>query len=288
MELLQLKYFLAAAGFEHMTKAAESLHIAQPALSQAIRRLEKELDTTLFVRQGRGIRLTEQGKLLADRLQPLMQSLDELPGLLQEEQAAAARTIRVSILSASELVTKLIIRYKELHPDVIFQLSQNPDADDWDVRISTVTPLRQPEDSHTVLQEEIFLAVPVDSPFASSDSVRLQDVRRASFISLEKSKPFSVLTAGYCMSCGFSPQIVFESDSPATVRNLIGAGLGVAFWPAYSWGPQKSPKVRLLHIAEPVCTRQIYVARRIEKPSSGLKDDFYQFVSSYFLDLQTI
>ena len=58
MELLQLKYFLAVAESEHMTNTAKQLHIAQPALSQSIHRLEQELGVSLFERAGRGIRLS--------------------------------------------------------------------------------------------------------------------------------------------------------------------------------------------------------------------------------------
>lgn len=61
MELFQLRYFLAVAQFEHVTKAAESLHVAQPAVSQAIRHLEEELDVTLFDRENHHISLNSSG-----------------------------------------------------------------------------------------------------------------------------------------------------------------------------------------------------------------------------------
>ena len=64
MELLQLRYFLVAAQYQHMTKAAEHLQIAQPALSQAIHRLEAELGVPLFERKNRSIELNEEGKFL--------------------------------------------------------------------------------------------------------------------------------------------------------------------------------------------------------------------------------
>ena len=79
MELLQLRYFLAAAKYQHMTKAAEHLQIAQPALSQAIHRLETELGVSLFIRRNRGIELNEAGLLLQQRLLPLIESLDRIP-----------------------------------------------------------------------------------------------------------------------------------------------------------------------------------------------------------------
>ena len=84
MELQQLQYFLVAAKYEHITKAANSLHIAQPALSQSIKRLEAELGVKLFDRKKGGITLSASGKLLVEELKPIMKSLDNLPKKLSE------------------------------------------------------------------------------------------------------------------------------------------------------------------------------------------------------------
>ena len=74
-----MKYFLEVAASQHVTRSAEKLHIAQPALTQAIHRLEKELDVPLFVSRGRNIVLTEYGKFLQKKLTPLLEELDEIP-----------------------------------------------------------------------------------------------------------------------------------------------------------------------------------------------------------------
>lgn len=84
MELLQLKYFSAAAAQEHITKAAEQLHIAQPALTQSIRRLEEELGVRLFNRSGRNIVLNEAGKLFLKRIAPILAELDRIPEEIRE------------------------------------------------------------------------------------------------------------------------------------------------------------------------------------------------------------
>ena len=78
MELLQFRYFLEAARYENLTRAADELHIAQPALSQSIMRLENELGVKLFDRRNHHVYLNDQGKLLRKRLIPLMESIDSL------------------------------------------------------------------------------------------------------------------------------------------------------------------------------------------------------------------
>ena len=74
MELLQLEYFYAVAKTQHVTHTAEQLHIAQPALTQSIHRLEKELGVPLFHRNGRNIALTEYGVYLRDALKPILEN----------------------------------------------------------------------------------------------------------------------------------------------------------------------------------------------------------------------
>ncbi|SEM54818.1 regulatory helix-turn-helix protein, lysR family [Paenibacillus sp. OV219] len=77
MELLQLKYFQTVARLEHMTKAAEELNIAQPSLSQTIARLEEDIGVALFDRKGRAIRLNRFGQVFLERVEHILQSIDE-------------------------------------------------------------------------------------------------------------------------------------------------------------------------------------------------------------------
>ena len=83
MELMQIRYFLEAASTKHMTNSAKNLHITQPALTQAIRRLENDLGVPLFTAKGRNIVLTEYGKYLQKKLEPLMAQIDDIPEQLR-------------------------------------------------------------------------------------------------------------------------------------------------------------------------------------------------------------
>ena len=137
MELLQLRYFLTAAEYQHITKAAEHLQIAQPALSQAIHRLEAELGVPLFERKSRSIELNDAGRFLQKRLIPIISSLDQLAAELQMGREQAIHTIRLRLLSASALITNRIIAFRSLRPDVNFQLYQTSDqSDDYDLCVS--------------------------------------------------------------------------------------------------------------------------------------------------------
>lgn len=287
MEIQQLRYFLEVAKDCNITNAARRLHIAQPALSQSIKRLENEVGSELFSRRGRHIFLNDAGKIMVKEITPLLSALDSIPAKIAEAAGVMNRTVKVSVMSASRLVTDIIIAYKELHPDVNFLFRQEQtdsvSGSDWDVRISTGVPGKLAEGEVAALNEEIFLAVPNvwDHIERNSRSVNLRDFGESPFISFSGALPFSRLCENFCRMADISPEIIFKSDNPASVRDLIGAGLGVAFWPAYSWGRLTSDKVRLLHINDIVCRRTIVLSKNPDIVPGSPQDDFYRFILEY-------
>lgn len=290
MEIQQLRYFLEVSKDCNMTKAAKRLHIAQPALSQSIKRLEREIGTELFTRLGRHIFLNDAGKYLLKEITPLLSTIDSLPARLLEVADVMNKTVKINVRSASRLVTDIIIAYKELHPDMNFVFLQDQTAADrdtaWDVRISTDLPGKLSHGETAALDEEIFLAVPKMWKHIQddTDSVNLVDFGQSPFISFTGAMPFSRLCEDFCRMAGISPEIIFKSNNPASVRDLIGAGLGVAFWPAYSWGKLTSEKVRLLHIDDPVCRRTIILSKSKNMIPGSPQEDFYDFTLKYMKD----
>ena len=113
MELTQLRYFAEAARLQHITRAAEQLHIAQPALTQALHRLEAELEVPLFVQRGRGVVLTPYGELLKERAQEILRSADALKGEMQQMAKTQSSTVHMNVLAASYIVTEAVIGFKQ-------------------------------------------------------------------------------------------------------------------------------------------------------------------------------
>ncbi len=257
MELFQLRYFLAVAQFEHVTKAAESLHVAQPAVSQAIRHLEEELDVTLFDRENHHIALNSSGKLLQSKLLPIISSLDRLPEEIKEASLKQP-VIHMNLRSASAIVTNCIISYRSIHPEIKFKLSQKPDDPTADYIVSAVrSDTELLPSQHLLFQEDFYLAVPADSRMASLSSIKLEKTAKESYVSLESNRPLRAICDLFCQSIHFTPNIVYESDNPETVRDLIAAGLGVGFWPQYCWKKPSPDQVKLLSINKPDCSRQV-------------------------------
>ena len=283
MELTQIRYFLEVAESQHITKSAQKLHIAQPALSQSIHRLEKELRVPLFVSKGRNIVLTEYGKYLKQKLEPVLTELDSIPGQLQTMAKLESDTVHINVLAASTLVTEAIIEYKKKRSEVNFQVLQSSADQLYDIGIRTKLfyQLDKESDSTFVCTEKIYLAVPSSHKLAVGNSIRLAEAADEGFISLMGSRQLRLICDRYCQHAGFSAKIIFESDSPAAVRNMIAANMGIGFWPEFTWGKLDTDKVKLLEIEEPLCRRDIIIDYKLNKTDSSTVTDFFDFFTDF-------
>lgn len=281
MELQKLRYFYTVAKFEHMTRAAEYISIAQPALTQSIKTLEKELCVPLFEKRGRNIALTEFGKHLQARLDLILPQLDALPAEMEQLKHNATKTVKLNILAASSFVIATIVKYREKHPDVIFDFEQNDLHYDCDILITT-NAINAEGSRHylkrCVRAERIYLAVPRDSAYAAADSIALSAVKDEGFVMLSSSRLFGAICNKFCSIAGFYPKILFESDSPVAVQNIISTGTGIAFWPEYSWGKIKNKNVVMRPISAPVCQRDLIIELHERTPHSEYAEDFYHFL----------
>ena len=129
-----------------------------------------------------------------------------------------------------------------------------------------------------IREEKIYLAVPKNSIYASYTSIDLTTVKDESFIMLSNTRLFGVICNKYCSIAGFLPKILFESDSPVAVQNIISMGAGVAFWPEYSWGKLNNKNVTLIPISYPTCQRDLIIELHSRLPKSIYAEDFYRYL----------
>lgn len=283
MELLQLKYFLAVAESEHMTNTAKLLHIAQPALTQSIHRLEQELGVSLFERAGRGIRLSPAGAYVRDRVKPAMETLENVARDVQLFQQGEQSVVRVGVHAASGVAIDGIAAYSELNPHVSFEITQDERERHRDVIVTTITPRGSSTVENamekTPFSERIGIAVPAGSALGGTAS--LADFANERFIALAGSRRFREVCDTFCARRAFTPHIAFESDNPLVVKKMIGLGLGVGFWPDHSWGDLDPKSCRLVHLQEPEFTRDVIVAKTSRCTPDSEAQRFYEFLLDY-------
>ena len=292
MELTQLKYFLEVARTEHVTQSAKNLCIVQPALTQAIHKLEDELGVSLFKNSGRNIKLTDSGKFFYEKLQPLYENMMALPELLKTNANKLNNNVKLNVLAASTLITSAVIEYKQSNPDIDVDIVQNEETSVFDICVRTYANYR-PELDNTnsdetfVHSEKIYLAVPNTAQYKKLDSISLFDLKDEKFIRLYGSKQYRQICNELCDSIGFRTNVTFESDNAAVVKEAVAAGIGVGFWPELSWGKMDHKRVRLLEITDTDFKRDIVVSLRRNKQDNSKTELFYNFLTKYILQRQS-
>ena len=284
MELTHLKYFLEVAKNEHVTKSAHNLCIVQPALTQAIHKLEAELGVSLFKMHGRNIRLTECGQFFYKRLKPLYDDIEALPDRLRAMANELNQTVNLNVLAASSLVTNAVIKYKQTDPALRINLIQNESTTLYDVCVNTFEKYEPEENSDEetfVCSEKIFLAVPNTPQYKRRKSISLQDLKNENFIGLYGSKHLSTICDEFCSRVGFKTNVSFVSDNTTAVKDAIAGGVGVGFWPEFSWGRMDHRKVRLLEITDGELKRDIVVRLRKNKQDNASVEQFFAFLCGY-------
>ena len=239
MELRQLVYFDAVARHHSFTKAAQRLHVAQPAVSAQIRRLEAELGTTLLERTTRRVALTHAGELFLDRARQVLAQLDAARGDLAELSAVRRGRVRLGatqVLGSLDLPASLAA-FRRRYPGVslalrtglIAKLLGMLDAGEVDLIVGPVhDDLPTAYQARPLAPESLVLVTPPGHSLAARRDVALAAAGDEPFVCLPADSRLHEILAAAAAAEGFVPRVEFETYSPASIRELVSAGLGVA------------------------------------------------------------
>ncbi|MFH8368517.1 LysR family transcriptional regulator [Streptomyces sp. NPDC018031] len=246
LPLPQLHAFTVLAEELHFGRAAARLGIAQPPLSQQIRRLEEKVGHPLFLRgPGRGVALTAAGRELLPAARRSLTGLAD--GLAAARAAGAGRTGRLRIGFAASLALTvlpgLLRTFRERFPEVrldIHEMTTAPQIAALRERTLDVGLLREPPEDEpelrfrTVLTEPFVAVLPATDPRAAHRTVRVAQLADSPFVLLPREagpRLHDRITA-LCAAAGFTPRVVQRAVEWQTVCALVEAGLGVSLAPA--------------------------------------------------------
>lgn len=273
MELRQLRYLVALADEQSFTRAAEREHIAQPALSQQIQKLEHELGIPLVERTTRRVQVTDAGKLMVARARRV---LTELESARQElERIRGIQTGHVVIGAMNTMgpvdITVAIGGFHDLHPYVEMSVREgNSDelaemlrVDALDLAFLSVTERVESHGLalHQILLEKLVVVLPAAHALAGQEEVRMAELAHEDFISYREGARLRELLDGAAHRAGFEPRIVLESNQSRRIRRLVALGLGVAILP-HSHAVGTADAVATARLVEPSLARDITIAWR--------------------------
>ncbi len=271
MDLLQLKYFCRIVSCGTVTQAARELHVSQPALSSMLRKLEKDLGGSLFVRDGRGIRLNRRGQIVFSYAQKILQTLSELEEEMQKLDVSTSLSLTIELKAASALMIPIIQAFQKKYPQIQITLIQNTETSSPRNKPDLIITASRKKNVSGIplLREELVLAVPQNHRLAGKDTAAVKDFQNEDFIMLSKNKVLRQITDEYCRRMHFSPRIVLESDDIGMVKELIRSGFGVSVIPEKSWADLSHKGLKKLHISSCPCIRYILLQQTTEQPNEA-------------------
>ena len=243
MELRQLRYFVALAETRNFHRAAERLNMSQPPLTVAIRKLEEELGTTLFVRGTRGVTLTAAGRASLDAAQAALTQAERFREAAREGAAGARGQLRVGFVGSAtfELLPRIVPEYRRRFPAVELILSEATSQNiarrlvtgELDVGLLRL-PLMEvlPVETTCVDADELHAALPADSTLTEARSLRLEALADQPFVLQSGVSVLHAITLNACHDAGFVPRVVQEAPQLSAVLALVSSGLGVALVPS--------------------------------------------------------
>jgi DNA-binding transcriptional LysR family regulator len=243
MELRHLRYFNALAEALHFRRAAERLAIAQPALSQQIRQLERELGVQLLERTRRRVALTEAGAVFLERARAALAEAEEAVRLARLASRGELGNLGIGVVTSAlygifpEVVRVFLQRHRQVHL-TLHELTVNDQIRALRARRIQVAFIRPPLNEseievRTITREPWVAALPTSHRFARQRRVSLRSLAGEAFISFPRELAPGLYdqVISLCQRAGFSPRIVQEAQMQ-TVVSLVAAGIGVALVPA--------------------------------------------------------
>jgi DNA-binding transcriptional LysR family regulator len=286
VDLLQLRYFQSVARYEHMSRAAEELRIAQPSLSRAIARLEAELGSPLFDRQGRRIRLNQYGTVFLRHVDRALSELDD--GRRAVHEARDTGLGRVSVASETLLtISSVLGSFRTAYPRADVRLFQS-DADEMDRQLRArevdfcvaSQPLTGTHlESIELVREEVLLGVPYGHRLDGYDSVTVREIADEPFVTTRRGWQRALLDRLFA-SEGVTPVLSCEGDEPGASGDLISAGLGIGLIPAMSRQVGTRIPLAWVHVDAPDCHRVLSLVWNRDTHLSEAALKFREFITS--------
>ena len=241
MELRHLRYFVAVADTLNFTKAATTLHLAQPSLTRQIQNLEEEIGVRLLDRSKKHVALTEEGRAFLVDAQRLLALATESIQSVRRLSRGETGQLNIGYLSNFnfDLLPKTLAAFRQDHPHVALNLFDMTPAEQFralearkidlgfvGLRCASASDALQWE---CLARHKTVVALPIKHPLAKQRSVNLRDLKAMFFVGMsEKTHPgFRDWLAQTCQPAGFTPRILQDAELEPGLMRFVAEGLGV-------------------------------------------------------------
>jgi LysR family hydrogen peroxide-inducible transcriptional activator len=282
MEIHQLRYFVAVAEEGSFSRAAARVRVAQPSLSQQIRKLEAEVGQPLFDRLPRSVVLTEAGHCLIDYARKILSSIDDARRCVGELKGEIGGKLAVGAIPtiAPYVLPKLVRKFQEHYPavtleiveDVTDGITRRIEAGELDVALASTCQPSPTLRRESLGNEPLLALVPEGHPLAKKIQVEMDDLKSQRFLLLHEMHCLSRQVHHLLESRHLQPEIALAGSQLGTIANMVAAGIGVSIVPQLMVNHQATPGCVSRPFAPPVPERELnllYNPLRFQSKAAG-------------------
>jgi LysR family transcriptional regulator, hydrogen peroxide-inducible genes activator len=267
MEIHQLRYFVAVADEGSFSRAAAKVRVAQPSLSQQIRKLEAEVGQPLFDRLPRSVVLTEAGRCLIDYARQILASIGDARRSIDELKNEVSGRLAVGAIPtiAPYILPELVGKFQKHYPEVSLEIvedvtdgiTRRVEAGELDVALASTCQQSPTLRRESLGNEPLLALVPEGHPLAKKALVELDDLKSQRFLLLHEMHCLSQQVHHLLESRRLRPEIALAGSQLGTIANMVAAEIGVSIVPQMMVKHQATPGCVSVPFAPPVPEREL-------------------------------
>lgn len=281
MDLQQIRYVVALAKEGSFQRAARSVGISQPTLSQQVKKLEDELGSPLFERSSHAVRLTVAGEKFIPFAMGALESLSAGSQMVRSEKNALDGLVKLGFIpTVGPYLLPVAIRKLqkqapnlrlELFEETTSVLVESLKAGKCDLGLLALPVGDSALASRSLGAEEFYLAVSKKHPLASKKQIIASDLSDEPLLMLKEGHCFRDQALDFCRRGNASPQVTFEGSSLVSVMNLVASGDGITLVPKMTVDQTPHAGLKFIPFKDPKPMREIGICWRMTMPLTAVQ-----------------
>jgi DNA-binding transcriptional LysR family regulator len=255
-----------------MTKAAESMHLSQPALSKSIRALEDELGMMLIIRTNKTSDLTDAGRIVLEYSQKMASVLTEMKTTLNDITNLSRGQIDIGLppIIGSLFFPRVIAKFHHAFPNIELNITEyggarvvrSVEEGEFELGVAVLPIDEQQFDVYPIVEEEMKLLVYKDHHLATRKVVDIKELKEEEFIFYHEEFALNQIMRNQFIAAGFEPKILFQSSQWDLMTEMVAANLGITILPRSISNRAFNPDLRIIDLKEDILWRLAVITKQ--------------------------
>jgi DNA-binding transcriptional LysR family regulator len=272
LELRQLKLFIEVVRQKSITKAAENMHISQPAISKTIMSLEEELGMTLIVRTNKTSDMTDAGKVVLEYALKMIALQDEMVTTLNDMTNLTRGQIDIGLppFIGSLFFPRVMAKFHHAYPNIELNITEyggarvvkSVEEGEFELGVAVLPLDEQLFNVYPIVEEEMKLLVYKDHHLAGRDEVDIGELKDEEFIFYHEEFALNQMMRNHFIAAGFEPKILFKSSQWDLMTEMVAANLGVTILPQSICNRAFNPDIRIIDLKQDILWRLAVLTKK--------------------------